>query len=38
MITGDKLEVPNTLLGEYPVLKQLIEDIKKGQLDLFADD
>jgi uncharacterized protein YecE (DUF72 family) len=38
MITGDKLEVPNTLLGEFPVLKQLIEDIKKGQLDLFADD
>jgi uncharacterized protein YecE (DUF72 family) len=38
IITGDKLEVPNTLLGEYPVLKQLIDDIKKGQLDLFNDD
>jgi uncharacterized protein YecE (DUF72 family) len=38
MITGDKLEVPNTLLGEYPVLKQLIDDIKRGQLDLFTDD
>ena len=38
MITGDKLEVPNTLLGEYPVLKQLIDDIKRGQLDLFTED
>jgi uncharacterized protein YecE (DUF72 family) len=38
IITGDKLEVPNTLLGEYPVLKQLIDDIKRGQLDLFTDD
>lgn len=38
MITGDKLEVPNTLLGQYPVLKQLIDDIKRGQLDLFNDD
>jgi uncharacterized protein YecE (DUF72 family) len=38
IITGDKLEVPNTLLGEYPVLKQLVDDIKRGQLDLFTDD
>jgi len=38
IITGDKLEVPNTLLGEYPVLKQLIDDIKRGQMDLFTDD
>jgi uncharacterized protein YecE (DUF72 family) len=35
MITGDKLDVPKTLLSEYPVLKDLIENIKKGQLDLF---
>lgn len=38
MLTGEKLEVPNTLLSEYPVLKDLIDDIKKGQLDLFTDD
>jgi uncharacterized protein YecE (DUF72 family) len=38
MITGDKLEVPNTLLGEYPALRELIENIKKGQLDLFSND
>lgn len=38
LISGEKLEVPDTLLKEYPVLKQLIEEIKKGQLDLFADD
>jgi uncharacterized protein YecE (DUF72 family) len=37
-ITGDKLEVPETLLAEYPVLKDLIEDIKRGQLDLFRDE
>ena len=38
MITGDKLDVPETLLKEYPVLKRLIEKIKKVQLDLFSED
>jgi hypothetical protein len=38
MITGEKLEVPETLVAEYPVLKELIDDIKKGQLGLFGDD
>lgn len=37
-ITGEKLEVPDTLLAQYPVLKELIDDIKKGQLGLFRDD
>jgi len=37
-ITGEKLEVPETLLAEYPVLKELMIDIKKGQLDLFDEE
>jgi uncharacterized protein YecE (DUF72 family) len=38
MVTGEKLEVPDTLLAAYPVLKELIGDIERGQLDLFSDD
>ncbi len=38
MLTGEKLEIPDTLLKEFPVLKQLIDEIKKGQLDLFSDE
>jgi uncharacterized protein YecE (DUF72 family) len=38
MISGEKLEIPGTLLKEFPVLKQLIDEIKKGQLDLFKDE
>lgn len=38
MITGDKLDVPETLLNEYPILRNLVEEIKKGQLGLFSDE
>jgi uncharacterized protein YecE (DUF72 family) len=38
MVTGEKLEVPDTLLAEYPILEDFIDDIKRGQLDLFSDD
>ena len=38
MITGEKLEVPETLITEYPVLRNLIDEIKKGQLGLFSDE
>ncbi len=38
MITGEKLEVPDTLIAQYPVLRELIGDIERGQLDLFRDD
>jgi uncharacterized protein YecE (DUF72 family) len=38
MVTGDKLDVPETLLKEYPILRDLIEEIKKGQLDLFSEE
>ena len=37
-ITGEKLDVPEPLLAQYPVLKELIDDIKRGQLDLFRDE
>jgi len=35
MMTGEKMNIPETLVKEYPVLKQLRKDSKKGQLDLF---
>jgi len=38
MITGDKLDVPKTLLEEYPILRNIIKEIKKGQLGLFSEE
>jgi len=38
MVTGEKVEVPPLLLSRYPLLKEIIDRIKKGQLDLFQDD
>lgn len=35
MLTGEKLDVPNSLLKQYPILDDIIEKIKRGQLDLF---
>lgn len=35
MITGKKIAIPSLLLEHYPVLKEIISNIKKGQLDLF---
>ncbi len=36
MITQEKLDIPFDLLKQYPVLKEIIEKIKSGQLDLFG--
>jgi uncharacterized protein YecE (DUF72 family) len=36
MITQEKLDIPLDLLKQYPVLKDIIEKIKSGQLDLFG--
>ena len=36
--TGKKLEIPHNLLSQYPVLKEIIEKLKRGQLDLFGED
>ena len=38
LTSGRKLEVPETLLKQYPVLEDMIERIRKGQLDLFGTD
>ncbi|MCX6565315.1 MAG: DUF72 domain-containing protein [Candidatus Aminicenantes bacterium] len=35
LTSGKKLEVPEELLKQYPVLEEIIERIRKGQLDLF---
>ena len=35
MLTGEKLDVPNSLLKQYPILDDIIEKIKRGQLNLF---
>lgn len=37
MITREKLDIPLDLLKQYPSLKEIIEKIKSGQLDLFGE-
>jgi uncharacterized protein YecE (DUF72 family) len=34
-ITGEKLDIPLDLLTSFPALKQIVQKIEKGQLDLF---
>jgi len=38
MITNEKVDIPFPLLKQYPVLKEIVEKIKSGQLDLFEED
>ena len=38
MITGEKLDIPFTLVQKYPILKEIIEKAKSGQLDLFSEE
>jgi uncharacterized protein YecE (DUF72 family) len=35
MVTGEKVDVPLDLIKQYPLLKDIVERIRKGQLDLF---
>ena len=35
MITGDKIDIPELLLEKYPVLKDIVRKLRKGQMDLF---
>jgi len=37
-VTGEKIEVPHLLLSQYPMLKEIIDKLRKGQLDLFQED
>jgi len=34
-ITGDKVDIPMELLKRYPLLKEIVKKLEKGQLDLF---
>jgi len=36
MITGEKLEIPETLVRQYPVLEEILKEIKNGQHELFG--
>lgn len=36
MTTGEKFDLPVSLLKQYPVLNELITKIREGQLDLFS--
>lgn len=38
MITGEKLDIPYSLIKQYPTLKEIIKKIKQGQLDLFGEE
>jgi uncharacterized protein YecE (DUF72 family) len=38
MITNEKLEIPISLIDQYPVLKEIAEKLKSGQLDLFEEE
>lgn len=35
MLTGEKLQIPATMLEKYPVLKEIARKLEKGQIDLF---
>jgi uncharacterized protein YecE (DUF72 family) len=35
MITGEKVDVPELLLEKYPVLREIVRRIRRGQMDLF---
>jgi uncharacterized protein YecE (DUF72 family) len=38
LITGEKLDIPPLLVEQYPILKELAEKSRKGQLALFDED
>lgn len=35
MLTGEKLNIPATMIEKYPMLKEIAEKLKRGQTDLF---
>jgi uncharacterized protein YecE (DUF72 family) len=37
LTTGEKLDVPEGLLRQYPVLRDIVQKIREGQLGLFKD-
>lgn len=37
-LTGEKLEIPESLLRQYPALNRIAQRIRRGQLGLFSED
>jgi uncharacterized protein YecE (DUF72 family) len=37
-ITGEKVDIPVELLKRYPILKEIVKKLEKGQLDLFGEE
>jgi len=35
MITGEKVDIPRLLLEKYPILREIVKQIRSGQIDLF---
>ncbi len=35
MVSGEKLDIPYSLLQQYPVLKEMVKKLKNGQMNLF---
>ncbi len=38
LLTGEKLDIPETLLETYPALREIVSRIRSGRRDLFPDD
>jgi len=35
MVSGEKLDIPYSLLQQYPILKEMVKKLKNGQMNLF---
>lgn len=35
IVSGEKLDIPTSLLQHYPILKEMVKRLKSGQMDLF---
>jgi hypothetical protein len=35
MVSGEKIDIPLSLIKQYPVLEDIVQKIREGQLDLF---
>jgi uncharacterized protein YecE (DUF72 family) len=38
MVSGEKIDIPLSLIKQYPVLEDIVQKIREGQLDLFKQD
>jgi hypothetical protein len=35
MVSGEKIDIPLSLIKQYPVLEDIVQKIREGQFDLF---